>query len=94
MSLENKNFEEILKKGHDSLSENSRKVMQELLEQSAETEGTEQERTMFTQAVVLTIFAWDSEDRHFTAKDIYQAFQSKDHFSAIFNSDWYLANQK
>ena len=93
MSLKNKNFKELLKNGHDSLSENSRKVMQALLEQSGATEGTEQERTMFAQAVILTVFAWDSEDKEFTAKDVYQAFQSKDHFSAIFNSQWYLQNQ-
>jgi hypothetical protein len=48
---------------------------------------------MFTQAVILTVFAWDSEDKEFTAEDVYQAFQSKDHFSAIFNSQWYLQNQ-
>jgi hypothetical protein len=93
MSLETKNFQELLEKGYENLSENSRKVMQELLEQSGATEGTEQERTMFTQAVILTVFAWDSEDKEFTAEDVYQAFQSKDHFSAIFNSQWYLQNQ-
>ena len=93
MTLNNTNFEELLKKGHDSLSENSRKVMQELIEQSTATDGTEQEKTMFTQAVVLTIFAWDSEGKNFTAKDVFEAFQSKDHFSAIFNSDWYRAKQ-
>ena len=93
MSLEKTNFEELLRKGHDSLSENSKAVMQELLEQSAAAEGTEQEKTMFTQAVVLTIFAWDSEGKDFNAKDIYRAFQSEDHFSAIFNSEWYRTNQ-
>ena len=93
MSIDNTNFEALLKKGHDSLSEKSKKIMQELIERSKATEGTEQEKTMFTQAVVLTIFAWDSEGRDFSAEDVYKAFQSKDHFSAIFNSDWYLANQ-
>ncbi|MDG2421400.1 MAG: hypothetical protein P8N40_06840 [Gammaproteobacteria bacterium] len=72
---------------------NQKKISQELIERSKETERTEQERTMFTQAVVLTIFAWDSEGRGFSAEDVYKAFQSEDHFSAIFNSDWYLANQ-
>ena len=42
--------------------------MQELIEQSTATDGTEQEKTMFTQAVVLTIFAWDSEGKNFTVK--------------------------
>ncbi len=93
MSIDNANFEALLKKGHDSLSEKSKKIMQELIERSKEIEGTEQEKTMFTQAVVLTIFAWDSEGRDFSAEDVYKAFQSEDHFSAIFNSDWYLANQ-
>ena len=93
MSIDNTNFESLLKKGHDSLSEKSKKIMQELIERSKATEGTEQEKTMFTQAVVLTIFAWDSEGRDFSAEDVYNAFQSEDHFSAIFNSDWYLANQ-
>ena len=44
---------------------------------------------MFTHAAIITVFAWDLEGKHFTADDVYSAFQSQEHFNSIFKSDWY-----
>jgi hypothetical protein len=95
MNIDSPGFQKKLDEGEKGLSQNSRKVLGELLDRCRTTEGQQDEKVMFTHAAIVTVFAWDLEGKAFTADDVYNVFQSQDHFNSIFKSDWYnLRTQK
>ena len=89
MDLNNPEFHKKLEQGENGLSQKSKRVLSKLINSARTTEGSRDEKLMFVHAAIVTIFAWDSEEREFDTKDVYEAFQSQAHFDAIFKSEWY-----
>tara|TARA_E500000331_G_scaffold66917_1_gene61641 strand:- start:92 stop:415 length:324 start_codon:yes stop_codon:yes gene_type:complete len=89
MNIDTPDFQKKLDEGEAGLSQDSRKVLGELLDKCRTTDGEKDEKMMFTHAAIITVFAWELEGKHFTVDDVYSAFQSQEHFNSIFKSDWY-----
>ena len=89
MNIDTPDFKKKLDEGEAGLSQDSRKILSELLDKCRTTDGVKNEKMMFTHAAIVTVFAWDLEGKDFTIDDVYSAFQSQEHFNSIFKSDWY-----